>query len=96
MQTYDDGFTEGGKCENCSCCKECSRFTEGDRVELTVTGVLALGLKIVSRGTVKGQAQKEAGIILIHVHWDGYPERIIGQVNPHYIQKLNGNSIALL
>lgn len=96
MQNYDDGPTEGGKCEDCSCCQECSRFITNDRVELSVTGVLALGFQVVNRGTVRGQTKTEAGLIAIRIHWDGYPTSIIGKVNPKYLQKLNANSIALL
>ena len=97
MQTFDDGDTEAGKCEDCVCqCKRCNKFDSGDRIELTITGVLYLGKIAVNRGTVIGQGHNESKLIIIRVHWDGYPDQHIGRVNPVYIQKINGEPKAFL
>jgi hypothetical protein len=95
MQTYSE-FTEDNQCVDCSCCKKCNKFKAGDRIELSIIGVLYLGQRTVNRGTVEGQLKNGRRRVVILVHWDGYPATLIGKVNPTYIQKLNVASIAFL
>lgn len=99
MQNYcdDDSDLTAGNCSGCDGkCTHCIKFTEGDRVELTTIGVLILGKNSVVHGTVISQSHNERKLRIIHVKWDGYPDRIIGKVNPQYIQKIGGESIVLL
>lgn len=76
------------KCVNCHCdCRACREFNLGDRIELSVAGILMLGSRMVSRGTVIGQIRR-SGKVTIQVHWDGYSKMIVSAINPTHIQKV--------
>lgn len=82
-------------CNECTLCKRCRCFRKGDRVELSVLGILQIGRSAVNRGTVRGQSLSKRGV-LIAIQWDSCPSCLLGQIPPKFLQRLFGEETPFL
>lgn len=82
-------------CADCRSCATCKKFQNGDRIELSIAGILNFGSRMVTRGTVRGQERTRVRTVIV-VHWDGYPEKVTAKVNPEHLQQIFGKTKAFI
>lgn len=77
---------QNGCTGECQTCLHCTKFHDGDRIQLSFAGIMKFGKYNFSRGTVCGQIFRKRTIII--VNWDGFPERMRARVEPCDIEPL--------
>lgn len=81
-----DPIQQSGCTDECKTCLHCTKFHEGDRIQLSFKGIMKFGKYAFSRGTVCGQIFRKRTLIV--VNWDGFPETMRAKVEPFYIEPI--------